>query len=721
MHSANRAILTLLSAAGLSACQPDAARNETRTATVSTNAPATSKHTNRLAQEKSPYLLQHAHNPVNWFPWGEEAFATAKAENKPIFLSIGYSTCHWCHVMERESFEDEKVGAYLNEHFVSIKVDREERPDVDKIYMTFVQSTTGGGGWPLNVFLTPERKPFFGGTYFPPDNRYGRGSFLSVLQQIVNVWKERGTEVAASADEIHARLELATTTTNTSDILLTSEVVRRAGLMFKEAYDPKNGGFGNAPKFPQPSMPILLLRYAKRFNDDEAKQMVLTTCDKMAAGGIHDQLGGGFARYSVDAQWLVPHFEKMLYDNAQLAQLYLDAYLISGDKRHADVVRDILDYVLRDMTHPGGGFYSAEDADSEGHEGKFYCWTHEELAKLLSPEEFNVTARYFGITKEGNFVDHSHPQPLAGQNVLSVVQSNVPASDQPLLDSATRKMITVRSKRIRPHLDDKVLASWNGLMLGSFAHAHAVLGDEKYRAAAEKNVTFVQTKLWDAKSKTLYHRWRDGQRDNVQLLEAYAFQLGGVIQLYEATLDSKHLDFAVALAEGMIAKFYDAENGGFWQSASGSTDLILRVKDDYDGAEPSGNSVATLALLKLAFITDRSDFRQPAEATLRLSSTRLEKVPQAMPYMMLAFDFSLEEPQRVVIAGDAQSAKARELVHAAHSVYQPNKVVQGNTGPVEEFARTLPAKDGPVVYLCTGKACQPPTSDSAQVKQLLLR
>ena len=380
MHSANRAILTLLSAAGLSACQPDAARNETRTATVSTNAPATSKHTNRLAQEKSPYLLQHAHNPVNWFPWGEEAFATAKAENKPIFLSIGYSTCHWCHVMERESFEDEKVGAYLNEHFVSIKVDREERPDVDKIYMTFVQSTTGGGGWPLNVFLTPERKPFFGGTYFPPDNRYGRGSFLSVLQQIVNVWKERGTEVAASADEIHARLELATTTTNTSDILLTSEVVRRAGLMFKEAYDPKNGGFGNAPKFPQPSMPILLLRYAKRFNDDEAKQMVLTTCDKMAAGGIHDQLGGGFARYSVDAQWLVPHFEKMLYDNAQLAQLYLDAYLISGDKRHADVVRDILDYVLRDMTHPGGGFYSAEDADSEGQEGKFYFWTHEELA-----------------------------------------------------------------------------------------------------------------------------------------------------------------------------------------------------------------------------------------------------------------------------------------------------------------------------------------------------
>ncbi|HEX5219427.1 MAG TPA: thioredoxin domain-containing protein [Verrucomicrobiae bacterium] len=738
MHSVTRVTLTLLSVAGLSACQPNVG-NKTRTVTVSTNTPAAARHTNRLAQEKSPYLLQHAHNPVNWFAWGDEAFAKAKAENKPIFLSIGYSTCHWCHVMERESFEDETIGAYLNEHFVSIKVDREERPDVDKIYMTFVQSTTGSGGWPLNVFLTPDRKPFFGGTYFPPDNRYGRGSFRSVLEQIVNVWKERGAEVAASADEIHARLELATTSTNGGNILLTPEAVRRAGLMFKEAYDPQNGGFGNAPKFPQPSMPILLLRYAKRFNDDEAKQMVLTTCDKMAAGGIHDQLGGGFARYSVDAQWLVPHFEKMLYDNAQLAQLYLDAYLVSGDPRHAEVVRDILDYVLRDMTHPEGGFYSAEDADSEGHEGKFYCWTHDELAKLLSPEEFNVAARYFGITKEGNFVDHSHPQPLAGQNVLSIVQSNVPSADQALLDSAKKKMSEVRSKRIRPHLDDKILASWNGLMLGAFARAYAVLGDEKYRTSAEKNLAFIQAKLWVGSdglravpksnpsdgaavervpTGTLYHRWRDGERDNVQLLEAYAFQLDGVIQLYEATLSPRHLDFAIALAEAMIAKFYDPENGGFWQSA-GSPDLILRVKDDYDGAEPSGNSVATLALLKLAFITDRADFRQPAEATLRLSSPRLEKIPQAMPYMILALEFSLEEPRRVVIAGDPQSIKARELAHAAHSLYQPNKVVLGNTGAVEEFARTLPAKDGPVVYLCTGKACQPPTSDPAQVRHLL--
>jgi uncharacterized protein len=719
MKPAVRATLSLLSFIGVTACDPAPAENQTPTSTVSTNAPATYKHTNHLAREKSPYLLQHAHNPVDWFPWGEETFAKARKENKPIFLSIGYSTCHWCHVMERESFEDEKIGAYLNEHFVSIKVDREERPDVDKIYMTFVQSTTGGGGWPLNVFLTPDRKPFFGGTYFPPDDRYGRGSFLSVLQQVASVWKERGSEVAASANEIQARLELATSTTNTSSQALSSDMLRRAGLMFKEAYDPQNGGFGGAPKFPQPSMPALLLHYARRFNDEDAKRMVLNTCDHMAAGGIHDQLGGGFARYSVDAHWLVPHFEKMLYDNAQLAQLYLDAYLISGEPRYAEVVRDILNYVLRDMTHPDGGFYSAEDADSEGQEGKFYCWTHDELSKLLSPEEFNVAARHFGITKGGNFVDHSHPQPLQGLNVLSLVGSNLPSADLPLLDSAMTRMRDVRTKRIRPHLDDKVLASWNGLMLGAFARAYAILGDEKYLAAAEKNLAFIYAKLWDAKSKTLYHRWRDGERDKVQLLEAYAFQLDGVLRLYEATLDPKHLDFAIALADTMIAKFYDPEHGGFWQSAAGSTDLILRVKDDYDGAEPSGNSVATLALLKLAAITDRADLRQPAESTLRLFSSRMEKTPQAMPYLMLAVDFALEEPLRIVIAGDYQSAKTRELVHAACSVYQPNKVVLGNIGPVEEFARTLPAKEGPVVYLCTGKTCQPPTSDSTKIKEML--
>src|SRR5256714_1653333 len=351
---------------------------------------ASHAHTNRLAREKSPYLLQHQYNPVDWHAWGEEAFSKARNENNPLFLSIGYSTCHWCHVMERESFESEETAKFLNEHFVSIKVDREERPDVDKIYMTFVQSSTGQGGWPLNVFLTPDLKPFFGGTYFPPDDRHGRSSFVQVLKQIQKLWETRHGDLTDSANQMHARLQEAATSGAVSNLLLTTEAIRKAGAMFKESYDPRHGGFGGAPKFPQPSQPQFLLRYARRFRDQDAIRMVLHTCDRMAAGGIHDQLGGGFARYSVDAEWLVPHFEKMLYDNAQLAQLYLDAYLVSGDARHADIARDILAYVLRDMSHPEGGFYSAEDADSEGHEGKFYCWTRGEVAKLLTPDEFKA-------------------------------------------------------------------------------------------------------------------------------------------------------------------------------------------------------------------------------------------------------------------------------------------------------------------------------------------
>ena len=684
---------------------------------VNTN--VTFAHTNRLALEKSPYLLQHAHNPVDWFPWVDEVFARARVESKPILLSIGYSTCHWCHVMERESFEDETIANFLNEHFVSIKVDREERPDVDKIYMTFVQSTTGGGGWPLNVFLTPDLKPFFGGTYFPPDARHGRPGFLQLLRQIAQLWHERKMEVAASAVELHARLELITARAVPENLPLSPDLLRHALENFKAAYDSVNGGFGGAPKFPQPGIPALLLRCAKRFNDDAAVKMVLHTCDRMAAGGIHDQLGGGFARYSVDAEWLVPHFEKMLYDNAQLAQLYLDAFLIGGDARHAEVVRDILDYILRDMTHAAGGFYSAEDADSEGQEGKFYCWTKNELSTLLTVEEYNIAAKYFGITPAGNFIDHSHPQPLPGLNVLSIVNPAVPAADQPLLASAVEKMRVARARRIRPHLDDKILTSWNGLMLGAFARASAILGDEKYHEAAEKNLVFLREKLWDEKTKTLFHRWRDGEHDNVQLLEDYACLLSGTIDAYETTLVPAHLDFAVELATAMLAKFYDSEDGGFWQGAPDSRDLILRVKDDYDGAEPSGNSVATLALLKLAAITRRDDFRKPAEATLRLFAQRLQSQPAALAFMLQAVEFQLEEPRRVLIAGDPHDPKARELLRAAHSVYQPNMIILGNTGAVGEFAKTLPAKDGAIVYVCTGSACQPPTHDPAVVKELL--
>jgi uncharacterized protein len=676
-------------------------------------------HTNRLAREKSPYLLQHAHNPVDWFAWNDDAFAKARAADKPIFLSIGYATCHWCHVMERESFEDEKIGNFLREHFVSIKVDREERPDVDKIYMTFVQSTTGGGGWPMSVFLTPDLKPFFGGTYFPPDARHGRPSFLQLLEQITNLWRERKNEIVASAGEIHARLEAANANAAETDSSPTAGALKNAVEIFKASYDAVHGGFGGAPKFPQPSIPSFVLRAAKRFDDSDAIKMVLQTCERMAAGGIHDQLGGGFARYAVDAEWLVPHFEKMLYDNAQLAQLYLDAFLVSGDARHAETVRDILDYVLRHMTHPGGGFYSAEDADSEGQEGKFYCWTRAELSTLLTPEEFNVALKFFGITAAGNFVDHSHPQPLPGLNVLSVVEPEIPEADKNLLASAEEKMRVARAKRVRPFLDDKILASWNGLMLGAFARAGIILGEEKYLAAAGKNFQFIREKLWDKNSKMLFHRWRDGEHDRAQLLEDYACVLSGTIDLYEATLEPGHLDFAIELAEALLAKFYDAENGGFWQSAADSKDLILRVKDDYDGAEPSGNSVATLALLKLGAITGQKKFTAASEKTLRLFAHRLENFPQALPFMLHALDFQLQEPRRAVIAGKKDSVEFRELLRAAHSVYQPNKIVLSNAGAVEEFARTLIAKNSATVFICTGNFCQPPTSKIAEVKAQL--
>ncbi|MHB8520572.1 MAG: thioredoxin domain-containing protein [Limisphaerales bacterium] len=682
--------------------------------------PSPQAHTNHLAREKSPYLLQHAHNPVDWYAWGEEAFAKARAEKKPIFLSIGYSTCHWCHVMERESFENETVAAYLNEHFVSIKVDREERPDVDKIYMTAVQAMTGEGGWPLNSFLTPDLKPFYGGTYFPPDNRYGRPGFLQLLQKINDLWQHDRDRLAQSAAELHGRLREVSEQEATTGLLLTPALLRTAAMQFKSEYDSHHGGFGGAPKFPRPSQPAFLLRYGERSHDAATVRMVLHTCDAMAAGGIYDQIGGGFARYSTDAQWLVPHFEKMLYDNAQLVHLYLDAFLVSGESRYADVARDVLRYVLRDMTHPEGGFYSAEDADSEGKEGKFYCWTRTEMESLLTSAEFKVATHYFGVTDHGNFIDHSDPHPLPNQNVLSIVHPNLTEAERALLKSAKEKMFAARAKRVRPHLDDKVLASWNGLMLGAIARAYSVLGDESYRAAAEKNMAFLQDKLWDAKSRTLYHRWRDGERDSVQLLDGYAFLLGGVIELYGTTLEPSHLDFAIALADAMIKEFYDSEQGGFWQSPANAPHLILRVKEDYDGAEPSGNSVAILALLKLAAITDRAEYKQAAEKSLRLFAQRLQSLPQAVPCMLSALDYWLNEPRRVVIAGDPADAATRALVRAAHAVYQPNKVVLGTQGAVEPFAKTLPLdRGGPTAYVCTGTACKPPTHDAETIKEFL--
>jgi len=675
-------------------------------------------HVNRLAREKSPYLLQHQHNPVDWFAWSEEAFATARRENKPIFLSIGYSTCHWCHVMERESFENRATADVLNAHFVCIKVDREERPDVDKIYMTAVQAMAGQGGWPLNCFLTPDLRPFYGGTYFPPESSHGRASFIHVLQQVAALWETRREQILETAADFHQKLE-SFAAREPGGLALSPALPARAAAEFKREYDPRFGGFGGAPKFPRPSQPAFLLLYGTRARDAEAVRMVLHTCQRMAAGGVCDQLGGGFARYSVDAQWLVPHFEKMLYDNAQLAHLYLDAFLAGGDSRHAATARGIIGYVLRDMTDAAGGFYSAEDADSEGKEGKFYCWTAAGLSQLLTPEECKVAVRYFGVTERGNFVDHSDPDPLPNQNVLSVVDAALTPAEEKLLQAAREKMFRARCRRVRPHLDDKVLASWNGMMLGALARAYAVLGEESYRAAAEKNLAFLRASLWDEKSRTLYHRWRLGERDSVQLLSGYANLCAGTLDLYEATMEPAHLEFAAALADSMLAKFYDPANGGFYDSAAGADELILRCKDDYDGAEPSGNSVAVLALLRLAAMTGRKEWAGAAEKTLLLLAPRLHELPQAVPHLLLGLEFYLREPRRAVVAGAPEHRGTRAMLRAIHSVYQPGKVVLGNAGPVEPFACALPAADGPVAYLCTGTACQPPTRDPETIRNFL--
>lgn len=679
---------------------------------------------NRLAAEKSPYLLQHAGNPVDWFPWGDEAFARAVAEDKPLFVSIGYSTCHWCHVMERETFQGDAVGAYLNEHFVSIKVDREERPDVDRIHMSFVQMTTGAGGWPLNVFLTPDLRPFYGGTYFPPEPRHGRPSFLTLLERIVDLWRTRREDLMASATDLTGRLRGMVAHDPDNAFPTGPRELHGGGQTLLGEHDPVHGGFGSAPKFPRPSQPLYLLRYARRFGDPEAVQAVLWTCDRMASGGIRDHLGGGFARYSVDERWLVPHFEKMLCDNAQLVVLYLEAYLVSGEARHAEVARDVLRYVANDMTHADGGFYSAEDADSEGKEGRFYCWTHAELSALLSPEAFNVAAARFGITREGNFVDPEDPGSKEGLNVLSLAQAEVPEADRPLMEEALAALRAARASRVRPHRDDKVLASWNGMMIGACARAHAILGDEEFRAMAERCLGFVQGRLWEPPMAgglgTLHHRWREGERDSVQLLEAYAHLLAGTIDLYEATVDPAHLAFAVDLAEAMVGRFHDPVGGGFWQSGADTPHLLVRLKEDYDGAEPSGNAVAAMSLLRLSAICARPDWREAAEKTLRLFAQKLHQTPQYVPFLLCALDFALQEPKRVVIVGDWLCGSTRTLLSHAHSVFEPHRVILGNHGPVDPFAATLPGdEERSLAHLCSGTACQPPTREGLVIREFL--
>jgi uncharacterized protein YyaL (SSP411 family) len=688
-------------------------------------------HTNGLIDEKSPYLQQHAHNPVDWQPWGEAAFAKARSEDKPIFLSIGYSTCHWCHVMERESFENEVLAGVLNRHFVAVKVDREERPDVDRIYMTFVQATTGSGGWPMSVWLTPDLKPFFGGTYFPPDDRYGRPGFQSVLEYLARLWTTERAKILESSEQVTRQLagygRIEKQAAGTDPGLLDS-----AYQQFRRMFDSRMGGFGGAPKFPRPVVHNFLLRYYKRTGNEEALEMVLKTLQEMARGGMCDQLGGGFHRYSVDDRWFVPHFEKMLYDQAQLAVSYIEAYQITGEEFYAGIARAILDYVLRDMTHPEGGFYSAEDADSAtdpGHpavkaEGAFYVWDLSEVEKCVDPETIEWFRYRYGIEPGGNVREDPHGE-FSGKNILFQEHTIEQTAQRFLCDEqkvrealerAKGKLLEVRSKRVRPHLDDKILTAWNGLMISAFAKAAQALAEPRYAQAARSATEFILARMYDRESGVLLRRFREGATAIPGFLDDYAFFIQALIDLFETVHDASYLEAANSLADRMRSMFEDVENGAFYSTGGADTSLILRMKDDYDGAEPSGNSMAVLVLLRLSRLVQNETFRASAGRALQAFSRRFAAAAVAIPQLLVAYMYSTAASKQVVIAGEPDS-KLLRFVQRQFLPETETFLASGSVAP--ECAEMRPVDGQAAAYVCENFACQLPVTDVESLAALL--
>jgi len=711
-------------------------------------APGVSEHTNRLAQEKSPYLLQHSHNPVDWYPWGEEAFAKARREDKPIFLSIGYSTCHWCHVMAHESFENEEVAATMNREFVNIKVDREERPDVDRVYMTFVQATTGGGGWPMSVWLTPDLKPFVGGTYFPPEDRYGQPGFKKVLERIAAAWKQDHEKIAGQGARIVEALREAQTAQPAAAEKIDAKILSAAYEQFSRSFDARDGGFGSAPKFPRPVTLNFLSRfYARDPSSDSGKhalEMDLITLRKMAAGGMHDHLGGGFHRYSVDRYWHVPHFEKMLYDQAQLALAYLDAFQITQDRQFASVARDILDYVARDMTSKEGGYFSAEDADSlfehgkpEHGEGAFYIWTKNEIDTALgnAAEIFDF---HYGVQSHGNAPEGSDPQDeFRGKNILierHTIAETAQHFQKPedavrdLLRQSREKLFAIRSKRPRPHFDDKIIAAWNGLMISAYARAAQILDEPRYLKSATLATNFVRAHLWDDSKKTLYRSYREGRGRVEGFADDYAFVIHGLLDLYEASFDIEWLKFAIELQETQDRLFFDGKNGGYFSTSGKDESVVLRMKDDNDSAEPASSSVAAHNLLRLAQIRDKKQWEERAEKTISAFRTTLSRFPSAMPQILVALDFSSRKPRQIVIAGKKDAPETKALLSEVHRHFLPTTILlvaDGAEGQ-EYLAEELQAIHGmsmvdekPAAYVCEDFTCKAPVIDSNQLAKLL--
>lgn len=678
------------------------------------------KFTNHLKDEKSPYLLQHLHNPVDWYPWGEEAFRKARDEDKPIFLSIGYSTCHWCHVMARESFQDGEIGEILNRYFVAVKVDREERPDIDSVYMTVCQMMTGSGGWPLTIILTPERKPFFAGTYFPRES-VGRGVGLKdLLLNVQDLWMDKRAELLDSARDIKSALEKLSQTQQGP--LLDSEVLDQAYQALKDNFDHDKGGFGGFQKFPTPHHLLFLLRYWKATGQEEAREMVEITLQNMTQGGVWDHVGFGFHRYAVDPHWLVPHFEKMLYDQALMALALTECYQATRKPLYRETAEKIMEYVLRDMRSPEGGFYSAEDADSEGVEGKFYLWSHQELSQILDPEEVELVEKVYHTTREGNYREESTGL-RSGQNILHLEEplENTASRlglEYPLLkdklDGIRLKLFTVREGRVHPHKDDKILADWNGLMLAALARASQVYGNQKYRDAARDCLDFVKNNLYQG--GRLWHRYREGEVKVDGNLDDYSFLIWGLLELYQSTLESSYLELALELKETLLDLFQDPKGGGFYFTAQDAEEVLVRKKEAYDAAIPSGNSVAYLNLLRLATLLEGQELKRTALQLEMAFASSIKGTPSGFSMFLAGLQYRLGPSFNVVISGWEDDADTRKIIGGLRARYLPHVTLLLNSGEdiwlkskVESLPSKISLEGRATAYVCGSGTCYPPT------------
>jgi uncharacterized protein YyaL (SSP411 family) len=680
------------------------------------------KYTNRLIRETSPYLLQHAHNPVDWYPWGNEALAKAKNENKPILLSIGYSACHWCHVMERESFENEQIAALMNELFVNVKVDREERPDLDEIYMNAVQMLTGRGGWPMTVFLTPDGKPFYGGTYFPPEDRHGMPGFPKILIGVANAYREKPGDVQRSVQQILAGLQRMSVSQE-SDRPFTPDIIGQCAEQLSQAYDWNHGGLGTAPKFPNAGVYELFLRHYRSSKNERFVEMVTHTLTKMANGGIYDHLGGGFHRYSVDEKWLVPHFEKMLYDNAQLVRIYGQVYALTGDYSFKRVVDETMSYVLREMLDTRGGFYSTQDADSEGEEGKFFVWTPKEIEQLLGEEAAEMFCRVYDVSEHGNFEGKNILHPILTIEQASKLFRRDAADVEALIADAKKKLFHAREKRTKPFRDEKILTSWNGLMLSGLAEAIKISPEANYQEPAQRTVDFFWSEMF--RDGFLLHTYKDGAAKLFGYLDDYAFFASGLLDLYEATLVRSYLDKTLELAETMVREFWDTVDGGFFYTGQSHEQLIARAKPVFDGSIPSGNSIAAQVVLRLYHYTARDDYLTKAERLIKSYYDVMERQPFGFAHMLSVLDLYLEKPKEIVIIGNREEQGTAALLAKIQSLYLPNKTLQlaGPESPLDEISPLLAGKkqlEGKsTVYVCHNFTCSQPVTNWEELRTLL--